>query len=288
MAFRNLSTQTMVNISGTWLDVEQDRAAFTALPLLAVLLPVLEEAHEGLKSTQLRGSTLQKQIKALVDEAVEIDTRHDRKLRGTYNFLGAIAELTDDPALASSVLDLRDRLAPVGLKATTRTYGDQAGDAKMLPSRLDDASSKLLKKIKTPDGPLSEVVDDWIEKALELEKVDAKRVALEKVAKAGADGITSRDVVNARNAWIRAVRAVESNLALEKGATEETAERILGRLRREEAKADRRARKSEARNDPGGEETEETGGGEEASRGEEAKEGGGAKAPEGAKPAADK
>jgi hypothetical protein len=252
MGYRGLTPQTMVNVSGPWLDPEQVRPVFTALPLLAALLPILEEAHEGLLSTQRRGSTLQQQIKALVDKGVELDALHDRKMRGAYNYLGALDDMTDDPAFAASVRNLRDRLVPAGLKATIRSYTDQAGDAKMLPSRLDEASTRVLKKLKTPEGPLSDVVDAWIATALELEKVDAQRIELEKLVKAGAGGITARDVVNARNAWIRAVRAVETNLELEKGATDEIVERILGRLRREETKAERRARKGGAGSDAAG------------------------------------
>ncbi|MGK3985765.1 hypothetical protein WME99_22145 [Sorangium sp. So ce136] len=40
-----------------------------------------------------------------------------------------------------------------------------------------------------------------------------------------------------------AVRAVETNLAREKAATGEITERLLGRLRRESARTDRRGRK---------------------------------------------
>ncbi|WP_438024055.1 hypothetical protein [Sorangium sp. So ce233] len=246
MGYRNLSPQAMVNISGPWLDPEQDRKAFTSLPLLAPLLPAVEEAHDRIRTTQRLGSSLQQQSKALMERALALDATHDRKLRGAYNYLGALAEMTDDPAFAAAILDLRDRLAPAGLKAISRSYGDQAGDAKLLRSRLDDASEKLLKKLKTPEGPLAQVVDAWVAAALELEKVEAQREQLALSAPANTDGATPREVLNARNAWIRVVRAVETNLALEKAATAEIAERLLGRLRRESARADRRARKGGA------------------------------------------
>jgi hypothetical protein len=244
MSYRNLTPQAMVNISGPWLDATQDRKVFTALPLLAALLPTIEEAHEGIKTTQRKSSSIQQRVKALIDRCVALDARHDSKMRGTFNYLTALAEMTDDPELKDALLDLRDRLVPAGLKATLRSYTDEAGDAKLLPSRLDDASTKLLKKLKTTDGPLYGAVDAWIQAALELERVDAERARLAKELPADTDGVTSRDVLNAKNAWIRAVRAVESNLALEKGATPEIEDRLLSRLRREEAKADRRAASS--------------------------------------------
>ncbi|XXX74644.1 hypothetical protein WMF30_44040 [Sorangium sp. So ce134] len=246
MGYRNLSPQAMVNVSGPWLDPEQDRKVFTSLPLLAPLLPAVEEAHGRILTTQRLGSSLQQQAKALMEKAIALDATHDRKLRGAYNYLGALAETTDDPAFAAAVLDLRDRLAPAGLKAVARSYGDQAGDAKLLRSRLNEASEKLLKKLKTPEGPLSQVVDAWVAAALEIEKVEAQREQLALTAPSNTDGATPREVLNARNAWIRVVRAVETNLALEKAATADIVERLLGRLRRESARADRRGRKGGA------------------------------------------
>ncbi|AUX40132.1 hypothetical protein SOCE26_015290 [Sorangium cellulosum] len=243
MGYRNLSPQAMVNISGPWLDPEQDRKVFTSLPLLAPLLPAVEEAHDRIRTTQRLGSSLQQQTKALVERAIALDATHDRKLRGAYNYLGALAEMTDDPTFAAALLDLRDRLAPAGLKAVSRSYGDQAGDAKLVRSRLDEASEKLLRKLKTPEGPLVQVVEAWVAAALELEKVEAQREQLALSAQSSTDGATPRDVVNARNGWIRVVRAIETNLSLEKAATGEVVERLLGRLRRESARADRRGRK---------------------------------------------
>ncbi|AUX36137.1 MULTISPECIES: hypothetical protein [Sorangium] len=246
MGYRNLSPQAMVNISGPWLDPKQDRKIFTSLPLLAPLLPSVEEAHGRILTTQRLGTSLQQQAKALMEKVLALDATHDRKLRGGYNYLGALAEMTDDPAFAAALLDLRDRLAPAGLKAVARSYGDQAGDAKLLPSRLNDASEKLLKKLKTPEGPLSQVVDAWVAAALEIEKVEAQREQLALNTPANTDGATPREVLNARNGWIRVVRAIETNVALEKAATGEITERLLGRLRRESARADRRGRKGGA------------------------------------------
>ena len=235
--YRNLSPQAMVSITGPWVDPAQDRPLLTALPLLAPLLPVLEDAHEGIKATQRPGSSVQRQIEELTERAAQLDARHDRKIRGCHGFLGAAAELTDDPDRARALLELRDRLLPDGLQATVRTYAEQAADARLLPSRLDAASSALLDALETPDGPLRAVVASWMAAALELEQVDEQRLALMRQVPSGADAVAPRDAQNARNAWIRAVRAVETILALDKHATPEAAERILGRLAREAAAA---------------------------------------------------
>jgi hypothetical protein len=240
MAIRNLTPQAMVNVSAKMLDPQQDRKIFTSLPLLAPLLPSLEEAHQGILTTQIKGSTIQQRIKALMARCTELDTRHNTKMRGTYNYLTALADLTEDPVLAAAILDLRDRLIPVGLTAVTRSYTEKAGDAKLLPARLDESSTKLLKTLTTPEGPLANAVDAWTSAALELEKVDAERRQLTLELAADDDGITGRDVMNAKNAWIRVIRAVETNVALDKAATPEMVEQLLGRLQLEEEKADRR------------------------------------------------
>jgi hypothetical protein len=250
MSYRNLTPQTMVNISAPWLDPDQERKILASLPLLAPLLPALEEVHQGLHTTQLKSSSIQQRIKALIERSAELDARHDRKMRGCYTLLTALAELADAPVLAAAILDLRDRLVPAGLKAITRSYTEEAGDAKLLPSRLDEASTKLLKTLQTAEGPLSDAVDAWIEAALELERIDAERVLLTAALPADDDGITARDGLNARNTWIRVARAIETNLALEKAATPEIVERLLSRLHREEAKADRRVASLKANGAP--------------------------------------
>ena len=240
MSLLNLTTETMVVQSERWLDPKRLRKSLTALPLIVPLMPVLQKVHDDLLTTQKVTTTTEKDLAAVSAEEARRDARHDRKVRGSYNYLGALAELTDDPEAAGALLDLRDRLVPLGPTAITRSYVDEAGDAKRLPARLDDASRKLLGKLQTPDGPLQVHVDAWVEEAQQLGVLEERREHLEKDLKGGAGGPTAADVLAARHAWIRAVRALESNLALEPKADAELVEKILGPLRRAEAKADRR------------------------------------------------
>lgn len=240
MSLLNLTTETMVVQSERWLDPKRLRKALTALPLLLPLVPVLQQVHDDLLSKQRLSSALDKELAALQAEEARRDGRHDRKVRGSFTYLSALAEMTDDADTTAALLDLRDRLVPIGPTAITRSYVDEAGDAKRLPARLDDASKKLLGKLQTPDGALQVHVDAWIEEAQALGALEERREHLEKQLKTGGGSATAADVVTARNAWIRVVRAMESNLALEPKADAETIEKILGPLRRAEAKADRR------------------------------------------------
>lgn len=252
MSLVNLTTETMVVQSERLLDPKRLKKTLTSLPLIQMLVPVLQQAHDDLHAKQRKVPAAAKELKKLREEELTRDTRHDRKLRGAYNYLTGLADMTDDPETAAAVLDLRDRLVPKGLSATGRSYVDEAGDAKMLPSRLDAASKKLLGKLQTPDGALQEHVDAWIEEAQQLGALEERREQLEKELKDGSGGPTAAEVVAARNAWIRAVRAIETNLALVPDITDETIDTILGPLRRAEVKADRRraASKSEKASAP--------------------------------------
>jgi hypothetical protein len=240
MSLLNVTTETMVTLSDRWTDPKKQRKQLTALALLAPLVPVIQRAHDDLLSKQQTGSAIHAQIATLQKEQAARDKRHDRKIRGTHSVLSGFADLTDDPGSAQALLDLRDRLLPIGNRATLRSYTDEAGDAKRLPSRLDDASRKLLAKLPTPDGPLQSHVDAWLEEAKQLGLQEEQREHLTQQLEAGNGGPTAAEVVQARNAWIRAARAIEANLALDPKADAETIEKILGPLRRAEAKADRR------------------------------------------------
>lgn len=240
MSLLNLTTETMVTLSARWLDPKRLRKSLTALPLIAPLVPVLERAHVDLISKQRTTSAVEKELAEIQAEEMRRDTRHDRKVRGVYGFLGSLAELAEDAAAAAALLDLRDRLLPIGVQAVTRSYVDEAGDAERLSARLDAASKKLLAKTQTPDGPLQMHVDVWLEEARQLGALEERRDQLSKAIAGGAGGPTQQEVASARHAWIRVVRAIESNLALEPKADAETVEQILAPLRRAESKADRR------------------------------------------------
>ena len=241
MSLVNLTTETMVILSGALLDPKKKpRKQLTSLPLLVPLVPVLQRAHDSLVETQEAGSAIEAEVAAIQAEEAKRDQRHDRKIRGTHGVLTAFAELTDDAELATRLLDLRDRLLPIGTRAVGRSYVDEAGDAKRLPARLDPASRKLLSKLPVADGPLQSHVDAWLEEAGQLGALEERRDDLSRRLATGEGSVTAAQVVAARNAWIRAVRAIEANLMLDPKATPDMTETLLGPLRRAEAKADRR------------------------------------------------
>lgn len=239
MSLNNLTTETMVILSDILLHPKKRRGYLTALPLLVPLIPVLQAAHDNLLAKQKTTSALEAELADLQEEQARRDKRHDRKIRGSHTVLTGFAEQTDNPELARRVLDLRDRLLPNGISAVTRSYVDEAGDAQRLPSRLDPASRELLAALPTADGPLADHVNAWLEEAAQIGALEERRLQIKEQLASG-DRPTAAEVVAARNAWIRAVRAIETNLALDPTIDPEIVEKILGPIRRAETKAERR------------------------------------------------
>lgn len=238
MAIRIFTTQLMVLFSGRWLDPEGERPILERYPLTSALLPRLAQTHAKLIAFQRATFETQGAIAKLQERQAELDALHDRKMRGVFNMLTALAELSDKPNLAAHYLDLRDKLLPEGLRAVTRSYLEEAGEAVLLQGRLDAPSIQALTAIPTPDGHLYQYVEAWMLAATEIGKLERERLELTK--KAPPDDTTPADVVRARNEWIRIVHAIRANLLLD-DAKPEDIEAVFRHLDQAEAKADRRA-----------------------------------------------
>jgi hypothetical protein len=250
MALKDLSVQTMVTISSAWLDPERDRPLLEALPRVTALVPDIEKAHAGLVTTQKQDSTATAQLTALQEKEAEVDLLHDRKAHGTHHVLTGFAELADDSDDAAEFLALRDRLMPEGLRVTTRSYTDQAGEVELVEGRLLPSDKALLKQLPTPKGDLRKAVDGWFKAGRQLGQLEAERRELQRKIDAGeGGGATAGDVLRARNGWIRVVRGVLAMLDLEK-IEDDTLEKIVGPLRQAEQKAERRGGKAKAAEEP--------------------------------------
>jgi hypothetical protein len=255
MALKRLSSETMVTITGRLLDPERDRPALEALSLASSLIPAMEAVHDGLLSRQHLSAAIERELAKVLAGMATQDRLHNRKKRAVYNLLTDLAALTDDPVRAAAYLDLRDRLLPLGLMEVRRSYLDHVGDAQRLPSRLDDASRALLASIPTLDGPLEGHVNQWIEAAAELGRLDERRAQLEAQRSTGQDA-SPRQAYAAKRAWIRMIRSLIKVIEIDPQATPEIKERLLAPIRRAEALAERRAGRGGA-DDGAGEEPAE-------------------------------
>jgi hypothetical protein len=214
------------------------------------MLPKLDAAHEGLLGTQIRQSSapLEAAREEIQDRQTATDGLHDRKMRGSIGLLTALADLTDDPAMAKRYEELRDNLCPIGLKGTTASYVAQAGAARLLPSRLNAEDQALLDSIPIPEGHLRDAVETWTNAALELEKLEAQKTELDKQIK-DAPAVRPSDVQQARYRWLRAARALEVNLELAE-VDDATTQAVLGPLHEAARKVDRRKPTAGARPAP--------------------------------------
>lgn len=243
MSLRDLSTPSMLTLSGAWLDAGKARGLIEALPAAAALLPSLEDAHRRIVKTQAKPSKASPALVAIRAEQEALDVTHDRCARGTYTVLTAFADLTADPEAAASYLALRDKifLPQNGLRVIQASYGDESSEAVLVEQRLDDADRALLKKLPTPDGKLFDAHKARISAAAKLGKLDRERIQLEH-DELEKDEVKQADVLKARNGWIQAVRALVTVIDLV-APSAAIRNRILGPLEEAEKKAGRRGAK---------------------------------------------
>jgi hypothetical protein len=250
MVLKNLSAEVMVTLSARLLDPERDRPVVESLPLVSPLIPAIQMVHDGLLARQHLIAAIERELAKVLADMATSDKLHDRKKRGAHGYLTALAELTDDPVRSAAYLDLRDRLMPLGLMELRRPYLEEVGDAQLLPSRLDNPSRALLASLTTPEGPLEGHVDQWIEAAREIGRLDERRARLEAERSTGQDA-SPGEAYAMKLSWIRVMRSVINMLELDSQATPEIKDRLLAPLRRAEAQAERRRRRNGGEDDTG-------------------------------------
>jgi hypothetical protein len=246
MALKNLSTETMLALSSSWLDAQRARPTLSAHPRTAPYLADLEEAHAALLAANTspvdQGST--SELATLSAEAAAVDQLHDRKVRGLYAFLTALSELANERLDAERYLDARNVLFPEGTSINRRTYLDEAGNAETVSQRLAGlpAVQELLNT--TPlakDRNLGHEVAAWLEAGLTLGKLETRRAELLHERDATAGGSRRGELFRARNRWGRVASAMLAALELDEQTSDAIDRNFLRPLLEAEAKADRRA-----------------------------------------------
>ncbi len=231
----------MTTISARWLDPEQDRPVLEALPLISAFIPVIEASHEGLITKQVLLASLNSELSLVQEQLRTADANHDRYKRGVYYILTGLAEVAEDQDSAPDLTDLRDRLLPLGLGEVRRSYVDEIGDANRLRGRLDDDARAFMASLSISDDTIETYVERWLEAADEMRQLNEQRIAVELRRSGGESGMTTQaEAHEAKLQWIRMVRALEANLALEPALSDELRTRILGPIKLAEADADRR------------------------------------------------
>ncbi len=206
MAVKALTTGEMITISEPW--VTKGTAQYKALAAIAELVPVLkkvEEAHKALLATQPPQPSAR--VATITLQLAESDTRHDQLTRAIDAVMTGFTLTAQDADHAAQLVSLHDKLLPDGLALIQKSYREEAGAGRLLQKRLDDADRAALKKLVLPGSrSVLGLVEDWIDSALTLGKLEDARAAEQGVPA----GMTSGDLIRARNAWIRAVNALRS------------------------------------------------------------------------------
>lgn len=240
MGYRDFPTQIMIELSSDWLNPAGARGHIEQVPAAAALLPKIAETHRALLKTQPKSRTQPAELAALQQEQAELDTVHDRKTRGMYSVLTGFADLTDDPEQTTAILALRDKIYPpeVGLRVVQLTYAEEAGEAKLVESRLGEEDRALLKKLPIPDGKLFDAHKARVKAANRIGELEQKRqdIAGKEEEK---ETIKQKDVLNARNAWVRVARGLVAMIDLSDPPAP-VRRRILERLEAADAKVSRR------------------------------------------------
>ncbi|MDI1447970.1 hypothetical protein [Polyangium sp. 6x1] len=244
MAFKNLQTEEMLQVSATWTDPESPaRAAILSIPDLSAKLPRIDEIHSILATAAQPSKN--PRLDEISAEEGKIDLRHDAIIRGVHGYLTSTAELLGGEA-GADLIQLRDVLVPDGLPSMQKTYRAQAGQAQQLAERLTPAITSRTNTIFIGHGPaqrfLTEYLQEWIALGKHLGELEDEKGRLLAEQSELASGSA---LVKARNRWIRVANSLVADGELAELAPA-TAALVFGPLRDAEKKADARARSATA------------------------------------------
>lgn len=234
----------MRTISSQWIDDADTHRILSSFPKTKALLPDIEEAHRGIAAVLEAdgGAALDQQIAELRTEGGAIDLRHDRKYRGSYKLLDALAELADEPATATALLALRDQLHPNGLSQVNTPWAEEAGNAATVRRSLSRETRASLKAVSSTEGrSLDDEVQAWLKAADNLAALAARKAAAEHRAQNLHADRETPAMNTARNQWVKVARALESSLDLVKDVTPAQRGAVLGLLYDSAARAERRS-----------------------------------------------
>jgi len=245
MALRNLSTPELIVVLRNMLEADQARILRVEgglsedfFPRIVTLIERLLPFVDGAGPAPTDHNT---QRIALSKELAFTDRRHDRLLRGMYLLLGALAELTDDPALRDRYLSTRKTMFPRGLSMNNRSYIEQAGAAEQSEHAVGAAERAVLNTIVLPGEsfPLGVTFDAWVSAGKHLRTLENQRLALG--GPVLAETLSPAARLAARQAAARLLNAVVDVLHLDGAPHPEVVRVFLEPLAKLEDAADRRS-----------------------------------------------
>lgn len=210
MALYRLATKDMIRITEKWVTRGHSyREALAGVPVLAALLPEIEEAHAELCAAYRRELSTER-ILSILHTQKRVDDRHDNVVRGIWHALAAESYFARDPKVAARLRELQRGILPHGLSTTQKSYREEAELAEKMAERLTGDDRALLARITIGDGKtLLDAIDEWISLAAHLGALESERA--HNLDLDPADGDAS---LASRNQWARTVRVVRTVAAL--------------------------------------------------------------------------
>lgn len=235
MALNLLTVEEMVYVTQPLVDPENPtRAALLGVPGMAVVMPHIEDAYEGLLVAMDKGRV---QSLAEIDLALEAaDTKHDGLARAVYYALETHAHLArayGEEQTAEALALVQNDLFPDQLRVVDLSYRDEAGQARQLARNINANHEQWLAGIPMPGGSLLDTLQAWLAAGEELGELERQRNSVD------VPGRRLR-VNRARSRWVRAIRAVRTIVELTE-PDEPLVEEALGRITAAEMAANPRA-----------------------------------------------
>lgn len=233
MALKRLTTGEMVSLTESLVTAgHPERLAMERIPVLAAMLPYLDQVHQGLLASQ--GNPEAERLAGISGEEKDADALHDGLARGIWHGLEAHKYLVRDARRATAIGRMQDTLFPYALKVVQFSYRETAGQGRLLASRLTDEHRALLASIPVDGGTLLDAVHAWLNAAKTLGTLENERTRLT------GEGAVPGSAAKARSQWIRAVNAVRGLMLDVVNVEDAVIERVLQRIADVEATADRR------------------------------------------------
>ena len=207
MNLRNLTDEEMLSVSAVLLEETGEiYPVIHGHELLAGPTKVIARIHQELLTVRQQVGSIAKKVRELTDEMTRLDGHHDSRARGAYRYLEAAAELADTAAQEEEYTVLIETLFPEGLAITQRSYRQQSGTAKRVRKRITGEQRAKLEGLSVDEKSLWDVVEDWLETATTIARLEARRAELQ--SSDNDDAVSAQELRQARLQWIRAIRTL--------------------------------------------------------------------------------
>jgi hypothetical protein len=207
-----LAISVMVLITREWLANPVIVAELTRHHLGASIWKEIARAHKLISEFRQQRMSVEAALAKLTEKLTYLDDRHDRKARSLRTLLLALAEATNDPALARKLLDLDALLFPNQLRVIHMSYFAEAGSIIELEQRVTAETTNTLESIRVGDQTLADIYREWIEAGHELGRLAQERARIEASLSTSGSTAPQTRARKVRSAWIRTVRLLLASL----------------------------------------------------------------------------